>query len=223
MNVHLGELEIWFVTGSQHLYGDDVLKIVAEHATAIARGLSAAGDIPVKVVCKPIVTTPDAILAVCLEANNAAKCIGVITWMHTFSPARMWIAGLKALQKPLLHLHTQYNQDLPWSEIDMDFMNLNQSAHGDREYGFIGTRMHVSRKVVVGYWQDVELQRGIGTWARAAAGWHDWQGARISESNSSRASWAYRDSGIARFSAKNCRPIDSTIGSGSASHDAKAG
>ena len=179
MNVNLGELEIWFVTGSQHLYGDDVLKSVAEHATAIARGLSEAGDIPVKVVCKPIVTTPDAILAVCLEANNAARCIGVITWMHTFSPARMWIAGLKALQKPLLHLHTQYNQDLPWSEIDMDFMNLNQSAHGDREYGFIGSRMHVSRKVVVGYWQDVEVQRGIGTWARAAAGWHDWQGARI--------------------------------------------
>src|ERR1035437_4621383 len=132
--VDLAGLEVWFVTGSQHLYGDELLRQVAEHARAMAEGLSRSPDIPVAVVYKPVVTTPGAILALCREANSTSRCVGLITWMHTFSPAKMWIAGLGALQKPFLHLHTQYNRDLPWSDIDMDFMNLNQSAHGDREF-----------------------------------------------------------------------------------------
>jgi L-arabinose isomerase len=175
----LKQYEVWFVTGSQHLYGDETLRIVAEHAQQIAAGLDAAREIPVKVVFKPIVTTPDAITDVCLEANNARQCVGLVTWMHTFSPAKMWIAGLNALHKPFLHLHTQFNRDLPWSSIDMDFMNLNQSAHGDREFGFIGSRMRLNRKVVVGFWGDETVQRQIGMWSRAACAWHDAQGARI--------------------------------------------
>ena len=177
--VDLGEYEVWFVTGSQHLYGDDVLKQVADHAAAIAHGLGRAREIPVKVICKPVVTTPTAIRDVCVEANVASRCVGLITWMHTFSPAKMWIAGLTALQKPFLHLHTQYNRDLPWSDIDMDFMNLNQSAHGDREFGFIGSRLRLNRKVVVGHWQDEEVQRQVGVWLRAACAWLDWQGAKV--------------------------------------------
>ncbi len=175
----LSDYEVWFVTGSQHLYGDDVLQQVADHAATIAQGLAQARDIPVRVICKPVVTTPTAIRDVCLEANVAEKCIGLITWMHTFSPAKMWIAGLAALQKPFLHLHTQFNRDLPWSEIDMDFMNLNQSAHGDREFGFIGSRLGLNRKVVVGHWQDEEVQRRVGVWSRAACAWRDWQGAKV--------------------------------------------
>ncbi len=141
--------------------------------------MTQSGNLPVKVVFKPVVTSPDAIYALCPEANNAKNCIGLITWMHTFSPAKMWIAGLKALQKPLLHLHTQYNRDLPWSEIDMDFIDLNQSAHGDREFGFIGSRMRLERKIIVGFWQDDDVLSGIATWMRAAAAWHDAQGARV--------------------------------------------
>jgi len=175
----LKQYEVWFVTGSQHLYGDETLRIVAEHAQQIAAGLDAAAGIPVRVVYKPIVTTPDAITEVCREANNAPACVGLVTWMHTFSPAKMWIAGLSALQKPLLHLHTQFNRELPWGTIDMDFMNLNQSAHGDREFGHIGSRMRLGRKVVVGFWADEHVQCQIGTWSRAACAWHDAQGARI--------------------------------------------
>ena len=134
---------------------------------------------PVKVVFKPVLTTPEAIRELCLEANSAKNCIGLITWMHTFSPAKMWIAGLSLLKKPFLHLHTQYNREIPWSEIDMDFMNLNQSAHGDREFGFIGSRLRLNRKVVVGHWQDEDVQAEIGVWARAACAWADWQGAKI--------------------------------------------
>ncbi len=133
--IDLKEYEVWFVTGSQHLYGDVALREVAEHSNKIAEGLSQSGKLPVNVVFKPIVTTPQAIYDLCSEANYSKNCIGLITWMHTFSPAKMWIAGLNALQKPWVHLHTQFNRELPWSTIDMDFMNLNQSAHGDREFG----------------------------------------------------------------------------------------
>lgn len=176
---HLKELEVWFVTGSQHLYGPETLKQVALHAEDIAKSLNAAEHIPVQVVFKPTVKRTEEVYAVCAAANAVPKCIGIICWMHTFSPAKMWIGGLKILQKPLLHLHTQYNRDIPWSDIDMDFMNLNQSAHGDREFGFMVTRMRLNRKVVVGHWQDQEVLQSIGTWTRAAAGWHDWQGARF--------------------------------------------
>jgi L-arabinose isomerase len=177
--IDLKTFEVWFITGSQHLYGEETLKLVAEHSQQIAAGLDKAGQIPVRVVYKPTVKTPDEIYATLLEANGTANCIGVITWMHTFSPAKMWIRGLNILQKPLLHLHTQFNQDIPWSSIDMDFMNLNQSAHGDREFGFIVSRMRKNRKVVVGYWQDPAVLEQINSWTRAAAGWNDWQGAKF--------------------------------------------
>ena len=171
--------EVWFVTGSQHLYGEETLKKVAEHSQEMATSLTQSGKLPVKVLFKPVVTTPDAITELCRAANNTENCIGLITWMHTFSPAKMWIAGLSALSKPFVHLHTQYNRDLPWSEIDMDFMNLNQSAHGDREFGFIGSRMRLNRKIVVGFWQDEDVISELATWMRAAAAWHDSQGARV--------------------------------------------
>jgi L-arabinose isomerase len=177
--IDLKAFEVWFVTGSQHLYGDAVLRKVNEHSTEIAQALSQSPKIPVKVVFRPVVTTPEAITALCLEANNAKNCVGLITWMHTFSPAKMWIAGLNALRKPFAHLHTQYNRDLPWSEIDMDFMNLNQSAHGDREFGFIGSRMRLNRKIIVGFWQDEDVLSQLGTWTRAACAWHDAQGAKV--------------------------------------------
>ena len=177
--IDLKNLEVWFVTGSQHLYGEETLKQVAEHSQTIAKALNNAKQIPVKIVFKPTVKTPEEIYNVCLEANTAKNCIGIIAWMHTFSPAKMWIGGLKILQKPLCHLHTQFNQDIPWNNIDMDFMNLNQSAHGDREFGFIMTRMRLNRKVVVGHWQDEEVLNQVNIWSRAAAGWSDWQGARF--------------------------------------------
>jgi len=176
--IDLRQFEVWFVTGSQHLYGPETLEKVAAHSREIAQALDQSG-LPVRVVFKPVVTTPDAIYEVCLEANAAKNCVGIITWMHTFSPAKMWIAGLSALKKPFLHLHTQYNRDIPWSTIDMDFMNLNQAAHGDREFGFIGSRMRLNRKVVVGHWQEPDVQAQIGTWMRAAAAWHDMQGLRV--------------------------------------------
>src|SRR3989304_52211 len=175
----LRQNEVWFVTGSQHLYGPKTLETVAEHSGEIAAFLSASAQIPVQVIFKPVLTTPDAIRELCLEANSEKKCVGLITWMHTFSPAKMWIAGLSLLRKPFLHLHTQYNREIPWPEIDMDFMNLNQSAHGDREFGFIGSRMRLDRKVGVGYWQDDDVQESIGVWIRAACAWADAQGAKI--------------------------------------------
>ncbi|MDQ4141927.1 MAG: L-arabinose isomerase [Bacteroidota bacterium] len=177
--INLKELEVWFITGSQHLYGEETLNQVAEHSQQIAQALDQAEQIPVKVVFKPTVKTTEEIFRICQEANVAEKCIGVITWMHTFSPAKMWITGLKILQKPLLHLHTQFNRDIPWNSIDMDFMNLNQSAHGDREFGFMVSRMRINRKVVVGHWQDPEVLSQVGGWSRAAAGWYDWQGAKF--------------------------------------------
>jgi L-arabinose isomerase len=175
----LGDREVWFVTGSQALYGADTLRAVAEHAIEIARALDDTDAIPVRVVPKPVVTTAEAIRAVLLEATAAPDCVGVIAWMHTFSPARMWISGLLALQKPLLHLHTQFNRDLPWAEIDMAFMNLNQSAHGDREFGYVETRLRRSRTTVVGHWRDPEVVDRIGVWARAACGVHELQRLRL--------------------------------------------
>jgi len=172
-------LEVWFVTGSQHLYGQETLNQVAAHSTEIAKSLSEAKGISVSIVFKPVLTTPEAITSLCIEANGAGNCIGLIAWMHTFSPAKMWIGGLTRLAKPFAHLHTQYNRDLPWSSIDMDFMNLNQSAHGDREFGFIGSRLRLNRKVIVGFWQDEEVISEIATWARAAVAWHDAQGLKI--------------------------------------------
>jgi L-arabinose isomerase len=176
---NLKELEVWFVTGSQHLYGEETLKQVAAHSEEIARSLNDAADIPVKIVFKPTVKSTEEIRSICQEANNTQNCIGIVAWMHTFSPAKMWIGGLHILSKPLLHLHTQFNRDIPWGEIDMDFMNLNQSAHGDREFGFIVSRLRMERKVVVGHWQDEKVIRKIGAWTRVAAAWHDWQGSRI--------------------------------------------
>ena len=177
--IDLKQYEVWFVTGSQHLYGPKTLETVAEHSREIAAALGASAYMPVQVIFKPVLTTPDAIRELCLEANSSKSCIGLITWMHTFSPAKMWIAGLSLLKKPFLHLHTQYGREIPWSTIDMDFMNLNQSAHGDREFGFIGSRMRLNRKVVVGHWQDDETQKEIGVWIRAACAWADAQGAKI--------------------------------------------
>ncbi len=177
--IDLKKLEIWFVTGSQHLYGEETLQQVANHSQQIAKGLDQASQIPVSVVFKPTVKSTEEIYAICQDANTAKNCIGIVAWMHTFSPAKMWISGLKILQKPLLHLHTQFNRDIPWGDIDMDFMNLNQSAHGDREFGFIMTRMRINRKVVVGHWENEEVRDQVNAWARAAAGWHDWQGARF--------------------------------------------
>jgi L-arabinose isomerase len=179
MQINLKNLTVWFVTGSQHLYGEETLKQVAAHSQAIAEGLNKATQIPVKIVFKPTVKTPEEIYRICMEANTATDCIGIIAWMHTFSPAKMWIGGLKALQKPLVHLHTQFNRDIPWNDIDMDFMNLNQSAHGDREFGFIMSRMRLDRKVITGHWQDPEVLDRLNAWTRSAAGWHDWQGARF--------------------------------------------
>jgi L-arabinose isomerase len=176
---HFGDLEAWFVTGSQHLYGPDVLKTVQLHADKIASGLAASSQIPIKILPKPVVTDSESIHQLCLEANSSGKCVALIAWMHTFSPSRMWIAGLRSLIRPLLHLHTQFNQELPWSDIDMNFMNLNQSAHGDREFGFIGARMRLKRKVIVGFWQDAELQAETGAWLRAACAWHDAQSLKV--------------------------------------------
>jgi L-arabinose isomerase len=175
----LKEFEVWFVTGSQHLYGDEALRIVADDSQKITQGLNNSGEIPVKVVYKPVLTTPDAIFNLCNDCNSAKNCIGLITWMHTFSPAKMWIHGLKALRKPFLHLHTQFNRDIPWDSIDMDFMNLNQSAHGGREFGFMATRLGIDRKVVTGHWEDSGVRGEISAWCRAACGWHTSQHLKV--------------------------------------------
>lgn len=163
--------ELWFLTGSQDLYGDDVLSQVAEQSTAVAALLQDAPDIPVRIVWRPVLKDRDEIRRIALAANATDSCVGVIVWMHTFSPAKAWISGLDALRKPLLHLHTQTNEALPWSDLDMDFMNLNQAAHGDREFGYMATRLAVPRKTVVGHASHLPVQRRIGTWARAATGW----------------------------------------------------
>ncbi|NLA49369.1 MAG: L-arabinose isomerase, partial [Bacteroidales bacterium] len=163
-------IEFWFITGSQHLYGEEVLRQVADNSKIIAAALDSSDQMPAKIVFKKVLTTASAITDICQEANNASECAGLIAWMHTFSPAKMWITGLKNLNKPLLHFHTQHNRDIPWNEIDMDFMNLNQSAHGDREFGFICSRLKLERKVVAGHWQNTEVLGSIGVWCRAAMG-----------------------------------------------------
>jgi L-arabinose isomerase len=170
---NLKKYEVWFVTGTQHLYGPATLKQVAADSSKIAASLDKSPKISVKIVFKPILTTPDSITELCTEANNSKNCVGLITWMHTFSPAKMWIRGLTILNKPILHFHTQLNRDIPWETIDMDFMNLNQSAHGDREFGFIGARMRLNRKVVVGHYQDQEAIDRIAVWVRAASALND--------------------------------------------------
>ncbi len=165
------ESVFWLITGSQHLYGDETLRAVADHARQMGNELNADPALPYPILVKPVVTHAAAIEQVCREANADAHCAGVITWMHTFSPAKMWIGGLLALQQPLLHFHTQFNRDIPWETLDMDFMNLNQSAHGDREFGFLTTRMQIARKVVAGHWQDPQTRHRIGQWMRTAVGW----------------------------------------------------
>ena len=172
-------LELWFVTGSQHLYGKETLKAVEEHSAIIGAALSSSPFIPVKIVVKPVVTSSEPIERLCLDANSSRNCIGLIVWMHTFSPSRRWIGGLRLLAKPLLHLHTQFNEELPWATIDMNFMNLNQSAHGDREFGFMVSRMRLPRKVVVGSWRDPDIHSEVAAWTRAACAWHDARQLRI--------------------------------------------
>lgn len=167
----LKEYAFWYITGSQYLYGPETLDKVAGQSRTIAESLDRIPAIPCRILFKPVVKTSDEIRKLCEDANTDENCAGIITWMHTFSPSKMWIAGLSILRKPLLHLHTQFGRDIPWNSIDMDFMNLNQSAHGDREYGFMGARMRIARKVVVGYWEDDELHRRIAVWMRAAIGY----------------------------------------------------
>ncbi|MBV9127089.1 MAG: L-arabinose isomerase [Verrucomicrobia bacterium] len=174
---NLASHEIWFITGSQHLYGEGPLKQVAANSQKIVTELES--KLPLKLVFKPILTRPEEIRALCLEANAAANCAGLIIWCHTFSPSKMWINGLLQLRKPVLHLATQFNRDLPWADIDMDFMNLNQAAHGDREHGFIHTRLRLGRKVVVGHWSDEEVQARIAAWMRVTRAWADWQGGKF--------------------------------------------
>ena len=177
--INLKNKEIWFVTGSQHLYGPETLMQVNSDSRVISEALDMQIKIPVKIIFKPVLTTPDSIFQLCSEANNDKSCLGLITWMHTFSPAKMWIRGLSVLNKPVLHFHTQMNRDIPWEVIDMDFMNLNQSAHGDREFGFIASRMRLDRKVVVGYWEDKEVVDRISVWTRAAAALDDARNMKI--------------------------------------------
>ena len=177
--IDISQKEIWFITGSQHLYGEEALKQVASNSQEITKGLDASKHIPVKIVFKPTVTTPSEITAICFEANNTKNCIGLISWMHTFSPAKMWITGLSILNKPLCHLHTQFNNEIPWGSIDMDFMNLNQSAHGDREFGFMMSRMRKKRKVVVGHWQEESVHKKLGIWSRVALGWNEIQNLKV--------------------------------------------
>lgn len=175
----LQELELWFITGSQHLYGDTALRQVAADSKMIANALNDSKYIPIKVVHQPNLTRPDEVTKLIIEANANPQCIGLIAWMHTFSPAKMWINGLKILNKPMLHLHTQFNRDIPWESIDMDYMNLHQSAHGGREFGFINTRMRLNRKVVVGHWKEEQVQQQIDTWTRAALGWYELQSTKV--------------------------------------------
>jgi L-arabinose isomerase len=177
--INLKQFEVWFVTGSQHLYGPAALEQVAANARQVAAALDAAPALPVRVVFQPVVKSAEEATALCRAADTAPQCIGLVTWCHTFSPSKMWINGLKALRKPLAHLHTQFNRDLPWATIDMDFMNLNQAAHGDREHGFLMSRLRLNRKVIVGHWQDPAVQARLGAWCRAAAAWADWQGAKF--------------------------------------------
>lgn len=173
------QYQFWFVTGSQHLYGPETIEQVENHSRQIVEGLNGDSNVPFEIVQKSVLTSSDAIRRLCLDANADEHCAGIITWMHTFSPAKMWIAGLSELRKPLLHLHTQFNRDIPWDKIDMDFMNLNQSAHGDREYGFIGARMKIARKVVVGHWQDEKVRARTSDWMKTAVAFTDGKNLKV--------------------------------------------
>lgn len=174
-----GGFELWFVTGSQDLYGGEVLAMVADNSRQIVAGLNASPEIPLNIVIKPVMSSGDSIASVVREANADPRCAGLILWMHTFSPARMWIRGLEELNKPYLHLHTQYSRDLPWATIDMDYMNAHQAAHGDREFGYIASRLRSRRKIVAGHWSEPRVAERIGTWARAAFAVADAAKARI--------------------------------------------
>lgn len=176
---NLSNYNVWFITGSQHLYGDDILKNVDEHSKIVAKALNDSADVPVNVVFKSVMTTPGQITKICQEANVDESCIGVVLWMHTFSPAKMWIRGLDLLTKPICHFHTQFNAEIPWSQIDMDFMNENQSAHGGREFGFMASRLRKNRKVIVGHWKEERAQKALGNWTRVAAGWHELQRTKV--------------------------------------------
>ncbi len=179
MIIDIDTKEVWFVTGSQHLYGPETLEQVAKNSKEIVAGLDNSSEIPVKLIYKDTVKTEEEVASVMREANNSTKCIGIVAWMHTFSPAKMWIRGLSILSKPICHLHTQFNAEIPWSEIDMDFMNLNQSAHGDREFGFMMSRMRKKRKVIVGHWKSDRVQKKLGIWSRVALGWDELQNLKV--------------------------------------------
>jgi L-arabinose isomerase len=161
----------WFVIGSQHLYGPETLRQVAENARHMVDQLNASESLPMRLVLKPVATGTDEIRRVCVDASADDACAGIVAWMHTFSPGKMWIAGLRALTKPLCHFHTQFNRDIPWSSIDMDFMNLNQSAHGGREFGHICARLGKNRKVIVGHWEDGRVRGELAGWMRVANAW----------------------------------------------------
>ncbi len=216
--IDLTNLEAWFVAGSQHLYGPEALKQVEAHSIPIASALAASPDIPVKIVAKPVMTSSESIHQLCLDANGSKNCIGLITWMHTFSPARMWIAGLRSLTKPFLHLHTQFNEELPWSNIDMNFMNLNQSAHGDREFGFIGARMRLERKIVVGFWQDTGVHAEIGVWTRSASAWHDAQRLKVARFGDNMRNVAVTEGDKVEAEIKLCYSVNG-YGVGDLTHD----
>jgi len=175
----LKSFQIWFVTGSQNLYGTSVLTQVDEHSSQIASALDQDDQIPVSIIFKPVLKSAIEVFELCQMANTDKLCIGLILWMHTFSPAKMWINGLKVLHKPFVHLHTQFNRDIPWQTIDMNFMNLNQSAHGDREFGHLCSRMRINRKVITGHWEEKQVREQLSIWMRAACAWADWQGARF--------------------------------------------
>lgn len=175
----LTDKEIWFITGSQHLYGPEVLKQVDQHSATIVKEINEKASLLMPLRKKEVVKTPDEILKICIAANSDEKCIGIVVWMHTFSPAKMWIRGLNSLNKPLCHLHTQFNAEIPWESIDMDFMNLNQAAHGDREFGFIMSRMRIKRKIIVGHWTSPAVQQKLNVWSRVALGWHEMQHLKV--------------------------------------------
>ncbi|MBZ9629523.1 L-arabinose isomerase [Salegentibacter sp. LM13S] len=171
--------EIWFVTGSQHLYGEETLNQVAADSKEIVNGLNDSKHLPLKIVWKDTVKTADEITDICQDANANKNCIGIVAWMHTFSPAKMWIKGLSLLKKPLCHLHTQFNAEIPWGKIDMDYMNLHQSAHGDREFGFMMSRMRKKREVIVGHWKTDRVQQKLGIWSRVVLGWDELQHLKV--------------------------------------------
>ena len=196
------------------LYGPETLGQVADNSRRIVDALNKDAGLPAPLACKPVVTTAGEIERVCLEAGNDPRCIGLVCWMHTFSPAKMWIAGLQALTKPMAHLHTQFNRGIPWGEIDMDFMNLNQSAHGDREFGFMASRLRLARKVVVGHWRDADVHGELDAWMRAALAWADMRGGRIAPLRGQHARRG-RDRGATR-SRPRCGSVTRCTASGSA-------